>query len=201
MPHDGAPTAGQANGPRHGVPAAGAADDLPREVLLRAAGGDPAAFEQIVRRFERPVYSLVYRLTGDREGARDLAQDVFLKAWRNLGRYDPERPFAPWFLKLAANLAINAREAARLRKTVPLEEHPAPRPAEAPDEELRAGVRTTIAGLDPKYAACVALFYLDGLSVKEIAERLGVPDGTVKIRLHRARDVLKEKLARFKQKP
>ena len=172
-------------------------DDLPRAVLERAARGDAAAFEQIVRRFERPVYALVFRLTGDAEGARDLAQDVFLKAWRNLARYDPERPFAPWFLKLAANLAINAREAAKLRKTVPLEEHPAPRP-EAPDDDVRESVRRSIAELDPKYAACVALFYLDGLSVKEIAERLSMPEGTVKIRLHRARDVLKEKLQKFK---
>lgn len=176
-------------------------EDLPREVLERAARGDAQAFEQIVRRFERPVYALVFRLTGDREGARDLAQDVFLKCWRNLARYDPERPFAPWFLKLAANLAINAREAAKLRKTVPLEEHPAPRPEAAPEEDLRAAVRRTIADLDPKYAACVALFYMDGLSVKEIATRLGMPEGTVKIRLHRARDVLKEKLGKFREKP
>jgi RNA polymerase sigma-70 factor (ECF subfamily) len=173
-------------------------DDLPRDVLERAARGDPAAFERIVERFERPVYALVYRLTGDKEGARDLAQDVFLKAWRNLARYDPSRPFAPWFLKLAANLAINAREAAKLRKTVPIEERPAPVAADASEEERRAAVRKTIAELDPKYAACVALFYLEGLSVKEVSERLGVPEGTVKIRLHRARDVLKEKLGRFK---
>jgi RNA polymerase sigma-70 factor (ECF subfamily) len=172
-------------------------EDLPREVLERAARGDAAAFEQIVRRFERPVYALVYRLTGDREGARDLAQDVFFKAWRNLPRYDPERPFAPWFLKLAANLAINAREAMKLRKTVPLEEHAAPRP-EAPDTDVRDAVRKTIAELDPKFAACVALFYIDGLSVKEISDRLGMPEGTVKIRLHRARDVLREKLEKFK---
>ena len=166
-------------------------------MLERAARGDAAAFEQIVRRFERPVYSLVFRLTGDKEGARDLAQDVFLKAWRNLPRYDPERPFAPWFLKLAANLAINAREAAKLRKTVPLEEQAAPRP-DPPGDELREAIRKEIAGLDPKYAACVALFYIDGLSVKEISERLSRPEGTVKIRLHRARDGLKEKLSRWK---
>jgi len=172
-------------------------EDLPRDVLERAARGDAAAFEKIVQRFERPVYSLVFRLTGDKEGARDLAQDVFLKAWRNLPRYDPERPFAPWFLKLAANLAINARAAAKLRKTVPLEEHPAP-PPEAQETDLRDAVRKTIAELDPRYAACVALFYLEGLSVKEIGERLGVPEGTVKIRLHRARSVLKEKLEKWK---
>jgi RNA polymerase sigma-70 factor (ECF subfamily) len=175
-------------------------EELPREVLERAARGDTAAFERIVQRFERPVYSLVYRLTGDREGARDLAQEVFLKAWKNLARYDPERPFAPWFLKLAANLAINAREAAKLRKTVPLEEQSAPPlgTQAASEEELRAAVRKTIAELDPRFAACVTLFYLDGLSVKEISQRLGMPEGTVKIRLHRARDVLREKLSRFK---
>src|SRR5258708_28985263 len=101
--------------------------DVPRETLERAARGDAKAFEAIVRRFERPVYALVLRLTGDAEAARDLAQDVFLKAWKNLARYDPERPFAPWFLKLAANLAINARAAARLRRAASLD---APRPGE-----------------------------------------------------------------------
>ncbi|MBI3725057.1 sigma-70 family RNA polymerase sigma factor [bacterium] len=190
--------------------------DIPRETLERAARGDPAAFEAIVRRFERPVYALVHRLTGDAEAARDLAQDVFLKAWKNLARYDPERPFAPWFLKLAANLAINARAAARLRRAASLD---APRggddrapdlPADAKappaaesvaDEEARAAVRRGIAELEEKYALPVALFYLEGLSVKEVAERLDLPEGTVKIRLHRARDVLKEKLARFGAKP
>jgi RNA polymerase sigma-70 factor (ECF subfamily) len=188
--------------------------EIPREVLERAARGDEAAFGEIVARFERPVYALVHRLMGgDAESARDLTQDVFLKAWRNLSRYDPERPFAPWFLKLAANLALNAREAARLRKAAsldaPLPGSDAPRevadsaaaPAaeRAADAELRDAVRRGIAALEGKYALPVALFYLEGLSVKEIAERLSLPEGTVKIRLHRARDVLKETLARLRE--
>ena len=165
-----------------------------------------------MRRFERPVYALVHRLAGDAESARDLTQDVFLKAWRNLARYDPERPFAPWFLKLAANLALNARAAARLRRTVSLDERPAGNerahggPADpaaeesatrAGDAELREAVRSGVAALDPRYGVPVALFYLEGLSVKELADRLDLPEGTVKIRLHRARDLLKSALARF----
>lgn len=190
----------------------GGQPEIPRDVLERAARGDVAAFGQIVARFERPVYALVHRLVGDAESARDVSQEVFLKAWKNLSRYDPERPFAPWFLKLAANLAINARAAARVRRAASLD---APRgPGEAPpdvadpaaapaaeraaDEELRAAVRASVAELEDKYALPVALFYLEGLSVREIADRLSLPEGTVKIRLHRARDVLKEKLGRLR---
>lgn len=186
--------------------------EIPRAVLERAARGDVAAFGQIVARFERPVYSLVHRLTGDAESARDVTQEVFLKAWKNLSRYDPERPFAPWFLKLAANLALNARAAARVRRTTSLD---APRPGtdasaeiadpaalpaaqRAADEEVRAAVRASVAELEGKDALPVALFYLEGLSVREIADRLSLPLGTVKIRLHRARDVLKEKLERLR---
>jgi RNA polymerase sigma-70 factor (ECF subfamily) len=183
--------------------------EIPREVLERAARGDEKAFAEIVARFERPVYALVHRLTGDAESARDVSQEVFLKAWRNLSRYDPERPFAPWFLKLAANLALNARAAAKVRRASSLDAPPpgsdAPAevrdPASAPaveraaDAEVRARVRASIAALEGKYALPVALFYLEGLSVKEIADRLSLPQGTVKIRLHRARELLKEKLA------
>jgi RNA polymerase sigma-70 factor (ECF subfamily) len=191
---------------------AGEQPDLPRELLERAARGDASAFDAIVARFERPVHALVHRLMGgDAEAARDVTQDVFLKAWRNLARYDPSRPFAPWFLKLAANLALNAREARRVRRTVSLD---APRPGDdkapegpadtavrgadrAGDEEMRAAVRRAVAGLDAKYAMPVVLFYLEGLPVKEIAERLDLPEGTVKIRLHRARDTLKKTLEEF----
>src|SRR5579871_4517447 len=165
---------------------AGREPDIPREVLERAARGDARAFEAIVRRFERPVYALVFRLVGDKEAARDLAQDVFLKAWKNLARYDPERPFAPWFLKLAANLAINARAALRLRKAASLDaplgpegkapEGPPDRqsvaaPEAAAGEEAREAVRRGIAELEEKYALPVALFYLEGMSVKDIALR------------------------------
>ena len=123
------------------------------------------------------------------------------------GKKDYGKPF----LKLAANLAINAREAARVRRTVSLDvplpsgetREPAdPNSAEvaaaASDEERRVAIRAEVAALDPRYAACVGLFYLEGLSVKEIGERLDLPEGTVKIRLHRAREALKERLARFR---
>jgi RNA polymerase sigma-70 factor (ECF subfamily) len=179
--------------------------EIPREVLERAARGDEAAFGEIVARFERPVYALVHRLLGgDAESARDVTQDVFVKAWRNLSRYDPERPFAPWFLKLAANLALNAREAARLRKAASLDalevaDTTASTAERAADVELREGVRRAIAALEGKYALTVALFYLEGLSVKEIADRLALPLGTVKIRLHRGRDALKESLAKHRK--
>src|SRR5207245_443625 len=101
------------------------------ETIAAATRGDTAAFEEIVLRFERPVWSLAHRLTCDAELAKDVTQEVFLRLWKNLGRYDPSRPFAPWFLKLATNFALNAREAARLRKAASLD---APR---AGEEEAR----------------------------------------------------------------
>ena len=179
--------------------------EIPRAVLERAARGDVAAFGQIVARFERPVYSLVHRLTGDAECARDVTQEVFLKAWKNLSRYDPDRPFAPWFLKLAANLALNARAAARLRKTSRSTPHAGTSerrgargtPGAPVDAELRAAVRTTVADLEPKYA-CRSCSFTSRASRSRDRDRLDLPHGTVKIRLHRARDVLKETLERFK---
>jgi RNA polymerase sigma-70 factor (ECF subfamily) len=176
--------------------------DPDKETIARAAAGDPRAFEVIVRRFERPVYALAHRLTGDADLARDVCQEVFLRLYRNLDRYDPSRPFAPWFLKLATNFALNAREHARIRRAAPLPGLPADPTADAASdlaarEEARAAVRHAVAALDVRYAGVVALFYLSGLTVSEIASRLDLPAGTVKIRLHRAREILKKELARF----
>jgi RNA polymerase sigma-70 factor (ECF subfamily) len=179
--------------------------------IAAAARGDARAFEEIVRRFERPVWSLAFRFTGDAELARDVTQEVFLRLWKNLGRYDPSRPFAPWFLKLATNFALNAKEAAKLRKAASLDAPPRGQeesrlPADpaaatamegASDREAKDAVRKAVAELDAKYAGPVALFYLEGLDLKAIAERLDLPEGTVKIRLHRARDILRKTLERF----
>lgn len=184
------------------------AEDLDPEIVLRARGGDSAAFEAVVAHFQRRVYGLAYRLTYDTELARDITQDVFLRLYERFDRYDPARPFTPWFLRLATNYALNARQKARLRRAAsldaPLADGEAAPPTEdegaaeagevAVEREQAAQVRAAVRDLDEKYAGVVALHYLEGLSVKEIAARLEMPLGTVKIRLYRGRDRLRQAL-------
>ncbi len=183
-------------------------------VVARARRGDAAAFEALVRHYQDRVHALAWRLTYDEHLARDITQDVFLRLYERLDRYDPARgPFEPWFMTLATNLALNARARANLRRTgsldapaSPADEGPrgpppdpqaAPAPERASEAEERAAIRAAVRELPDLYAGVVALHYLEGLGVKEIGERLSMPVGTVKIRLHRARAVLREKLARF----
>jgi RNA polymerase sigma-70 factor, ECF subfamily len=185
--------------------------DLSQSVVLAARGGDPEAFARIVDRYQRRVHALAYRLTYDRELARDATQEVFLRLYERFDRYDPQRPFTPWFLRLATNLILNLRQKARLRRTLSLDAplgcaEGAARPdppdvktaspsQDASDSEARAALRGVIASLPEKYAAVVVLHYLEGLAVREISERLEVPEGTVKVRLFRARDRLRLALA------
>lgn len=185
-------------------------DDLPHEIVLRAQRGDHEAFASLVQHFQNRIYRLAYRLTYDAELSRDVTQDVFLRLHEQFHRYDPGRAFTPWFITLATNYTLNARARARIRRTVsfsaPNEEERGIDPADvdAPtadqasgDAEARAVVRRAIQELPEKYAVVVVLHYLEGLGVKEIGERLDMPVGTVKIRLYRARNVLREKLERL----
>lgn len=190
--------------------------DLPREVVLAARGGDPAAFARIVEHYQGRIYGLAYRLTYDSEQARDATQEVFLRLYERFDRYDPQRPFAPWFLRLATNLVLNLRQKARLRRTASLDaplgeegelradppDLRAPSPSEGASEaELRRAIRAEIQELPEKYAGVVVLHYLEGLSVKEISARLDIAEGTVKVRLYRARDRLRSVLAALEGEP
>src|SRR5579872_5541533 len=97
------------------------------QLVRQATGGDLDAFEELVRRLQRQVYGFAYQHLRDRDEAHDLTQEIFVKLYRNLARFDSERPFEPWFWKLAANTSINYR-----RKRVPLPAEP------SHDEESRA---------------------------------------------------------------
>ena len=188
--------------------------DVDPKVIKRAIAGDPAAFEVILRAYQHRVYALAYRMVYDAELARDITQDVFLRLYQRMDRYDPSRPFEPWFFTLATHYTLNARQKALLRRTQSLDApfkgtddaRPEPEDTEseqpsqgAEDSEARAAIHQAIRELPDKYAAIVALHYLEGHGVKAIGSRLNMPVGTVKIRLHRARNLLREKLKRFKK--
>jgi RNA polymerase sigma-70 factor (ECF subfamily) len=177
--------------------------DSDERLAVQARDGSGEAFAELVRRYERPVWSLIARMVRDRGQAEDLAQDAFLRAWRKLHTYDPARPFRSWMFKIAHNLTLDALRKAQL-DTVPLETpgdesiDPLARlQDEAADPDHHAHQRRAVqeleravAELRPEHRAAMLLRFREGLSYEEIAEILELPLGTVKTHLHRARKLL-----------
>jgi RNA polymerase sigma-70 factor (ECF subfamily) len=204
--------------PAEGSPQPGQADPLDdRELVARALEGDESAYSELLERFKRPVFSLIYRMIGDREQAEDLAQESFVKAFNNLDSYNPNYRFSSWLFKIANNHAIDHLRRARL-STVSI--HGSPHAAssereeqtrivlEAPDEspeqeflalELGSEIEQAIAKLRPDYRTAVILRHIESRPYEEIAEIMEVPIGTVKTFLHRARAELREALAHLKE--
>ncbi len=183
------------------------------ELVVEALRGAQEAFREIVVRFERPVYSLIARMVQDPGTAEDLAQEVFIKAFRRLDTYDPVRKFSSWLFKIAHNTAID-----HLRRHVPEtvsleggkdrdEEHRGGLAAVLSDDstenpsaaaerkDMARSLERAIARLRPDYREVVVLFYIEGASYQEICEVTGLPLGTVKTNLHRARKELAEGMA------
>jgi RNA polymerase sigma-70 factor (ECF subfamily) len=175
------------------------------ELVTSALRGSQDAFRELVTRFERPVYSLVLRMVQDSGVAEDLAQDVFVKAFRRLDSYDPQWKFSSWLFKIAHNTTIDHLRRG-VPETVPLEtgveddrgslaavladetvESPQ---AAAERRDLGRAFERAISSLRPDYRVAVLMFYVHGASYQEICEATGLPLGTVKTNLHRARKEL-----------
>ena len=179
--------------------------------MAEALGGSQAAFEQLVRRYQRPVLSLLVRLTGDRALAEDLAQDTFIKAVRSLAAFDVSRRLSAWILRIAHNTAVDAMRRRRIRtvsldtSTRPGEYPPEPAAPPAPDPLERAALNhaleTALATLRPDQREAVALRYEEGLSFEEIGQVLGIPEVTARSHVHRARKELARLLAAAGWKP
>jgi len=180
------------------------------ELVAGTLAGSQEAFRQLVLRFERPVLSVVSRLVRNPETAEDIAQEAFVKAYRNLGRYDPNRRFASWLFKIAHNTAIDHLRRKRL-DTVSLDAStdtenegpwlPEPRAPEAqgPDEqavrsELAGAIEEALGELRPQYREILELRFQQGFAYHEIAEVMDLAMGTVKVQLHRARKQLAQRL-------
>jgi RNA polymerase sigma-70 factor (ECF subfamily) len=190
--------------------------DLPNlpdaDVVVLAQQGREAAFRELIRRYERPLFSLVYRMVRDRETAEELAQDTFVKALNNIDRYSPEFKLSSWLFKIANNLAIDHLRKARL-PTVSLSGSPdaataaeveatsfevaanTPSPLEALEaRELGSSIERAIGRLRPEYRSCILMRHVEGRSYEEIATTLDLPLGTVKTYIHRARNELRKAL-------
>jgi RNA polymerase sigma-70 factor, ECF subfamily len=188
-----------------------------QEVVLLARGGREAAYRELVRRYERPVFALLYRMVRDRELAEDLAQETFIKALNAIDSYRPEFKFSSWIFKIANNAAIDHLRRREL-DTLSLDGSPHAETPEAMQatalqigarqespldaveaRELGGSIEAAIGRLRPEYRSCILLRHVEGRAYEEIAEILDLPLGTVKTYIHRARNELRLALAHLRE--
>jgi RNA polymerase sigma-70 factor, ECF subfamily len=169
-----------------------------------ALGGSQPAFEQIVRRYQRPVISVIVRMTGDRTQAEDLAQETFVKAFRSLKSFDSTRRLSSWLFRIAHNTTLDALrrlkpEVVELDGLSEGDPHRDPAAPLAPDPleqaALGAALNRALLSLRPDYRSAIALRYDQQLPFDEIGHILGVPEVTARTYVHRARKELARSLA------
>src|ERR1700682_6393790 len=186
------------------------------DVVALARRGRWYAFRERVRRYERPVFSLIFRMVRDSATAEDLAQETFIKVLNHIDRYRPEFKFSSWLFKIANNITIDhlrrrqvdtisiegspdAITAERARATAVTVTSGVESPLEELESrELGAQIEKAIARLRPEYRACIILRHVEDYSYDEIAEIVKLPLGTVKTYIHRARQELREYLVDLK---
>jgi RNA polymerase sigma-70 factor (ECF subfamily) len=187
--------------------------DAESELVARCLGGDESAWEDLVRTYTRRVYSICYRFTGRESEAQDLTQEVFLKVFRNVRSFrSGEGSFGVWLARLTRNLLIdhyrrskNERVTASIEEQLPMLEEKAA--IESRTEAVLAGreaseaLQKALAKLSPDLRETVILRDIEGLEYREIAQVLGVPEGTVKSRLNRGRSELARTLRQMRVAP
>ena len=180
-----------------GVP--GVTPDADAAAVARVLQGDAAAFARIVERWQGPLVNLAYRFVRDRGRAEEMAQEAFLRAYRGLATWRGDAAFSTWLFAVATNLY--RAEVRRIPPLVPLDgvaEPAATDGLEATMEAVDRGrlVRRMLHSLPAKYRDAMILFYFHGADVAATSRSLGLPEGTVKARLARGRDMLRSKLSR-----
>jgi RNA polymerase sigma-70 factor (ECF subfamily) len=182
------------------------------DVVALALEGRDAAHRELIKRYERPVFSLVFRMVRDRELAEDLTQDTFVKVLSHLDRYRTDFKFSSWLFKIANNVAIDHLRRRQL-DTVSIDGSPHATNSDAVEasrfdisdgsesaldemeaKELGSAIEQAISSLRPEYRSCILLRHVEGRSYEEIASTLDLPLGTVKTYIHRARHELRRAL-------
>jgi len=178
--------------------------DVERELIRKCRAGNPRFYEPIVRAYEGPGLRLALGMTGNTADAEDALQEAFVKAYRSLDRFDPARPFAPWFFQILRNACRDLLRRRKSRFDVEalderLEERPAGAPSSPERRRQRAAARRTVwkalGQISEEHREVLVLKELEGFRYAEIASILDVPEGTVASRLYHARDALKHALA------
>jgi RNA polymerase sigma-70 factor (ECF subfamily) len=175
-----------------------------RELVAIAVSGFDGSFEELVRRYQRPISAYVYRMVGNYESALDLTQEIFIKVYNSLNRYRPEFKFSTWIYKIAHNAAVDhlRRTATREQSLVlgpegdtfdlPLESARLSPEQESERKERRSEIEAVVRTLPANYRELIILRHSQDLSYEEIVEVTGLPLGTVKNRLFRAREMMRQ---------
>ncbi len=184
-------------------------DPISKETIRQAIEGDQHAYAEIVDRYRPQIYTLIIRMVKTREEAEDLTQETFIKAFHSLPSFNAEYAFSTWLYKIAVNNCIDYFRKKRLKTTsidTPIVAKDGELPREFPDDqtqgpdsglmdqERKSQIQSAIDNLPEKYRDAIVLRHVHDKSYEEIAEELNVPIGTVKVRIFRAREMLKKKL-------
>ncbi|HTO92382.1 MAG TPA: sigma-70 family RNA polymerase sigma factor [Candidatus Sulfotelmatobacter sp.] len=177
-------------------------------IVQRCLAGDERAYRELVEHYQKPVYTVAFRMLRSAEDAEDITQETFVRVFRALDRYDPSRSFEAWLFTITTRLCIDllrrrkVRPVSLVRRDAETDEEQSvdvEDPGLKPDEltshaEEERRTRTLIDSLPPHYRIVVVLRHQQDMSYEEIAEALHLPLGTVKARIHRARALLKDRL-------
>jgi RNA polymerase sigma-70 factor (ECF subfamily) len=182
------------------------ADD--QRLIAQCLDGDTAAFGELVRRYQDRLYNTVYRLVDNAEDAADVVQDAFLNAYQSLDGFKGDSLFFTWLYRIAVNTAISQKRKQRVLLSIdagrngeavvqPLDESAYSQPGHALERaEQDRRVHQALQRLSPEHRAVLILKDMEGQKYEEMADVLGVPIGTIRSRLHRARAELRELLER-----
>lgn len=184
--------------------------DADWEVVHRVQAGEVAAFDRLILRYRERVYGIIYNLTANREDAADLTQDVFIKAFQSIHRFGGQSSFFTWLYKIAVNTTLTHLRRARLRSFFSLDRIDSDEPVakevlealtdksgadrDAFVRELQEKLNDAMQKLSIKHRTVVTLFEIDGLSHQEIADVMECSVGTVRSRLHYAKQLLQSEL-------
>jgi RNA polymerase sigma-70 factor (ECF subfamily) len=175
-----------------------------RDLVATAVSGVEGSFEELVRRYQRPIAAYVYRMVGNYESALDLTQEIFIKVYSSLERYRAEFKFSTWIYKIAHNAAVDhlrrssTREQSLVAGTesdsfeLPIESSHLTPEQESERKERRGEIESVVRALPANYRELIILRHSQDLSYEEIVEVTGLPLGTVKNRLFRAREMMRQ---------
>lgn len=206
------------DGPTNLPPATGPrppASDPDRELVTRCQKKHPGAFEELVRRYQDRVFNLCFRFLREREVSEEIAQDVFVAVYKHIEGFKGDSKFSTWLFRVVANHCHNKSKYLRRRRhklqdslDAPIESEDGDMKRELPDDPDRSPeelarrramnemIQAAIGELDEDHRVIVLLRDVEDMSYEEIGEILGLPEGTVKSRLHRARNELRAKLSK-----
>jgi RNA polymerase sigma-70 factor (ECF subfamily) len=177
---------------------------IDRELVASAVAGHEGGFEELVRRYQRPISAYVYRMVGDYDAALDLTQEIFIKVYGSLARYRSEFKFSTWIYKIAHNCAVdhlrrnNGREQSLVgglegdTYELPIESRRPSPEQESERRERRIEIEGVVRSLPAVYRELIILRHSQDLTYEEIVEVTGLPLGTVKNRLFRAREMMRQ---------